>query len=117
MVSLTNHDLQQLISVMSYYYVYILKCADNSYYVGVTNNLEKRIWEHDQGIIKGYTYGKRSVTLVYYQEFRNINEAITFEKQLKGWRRAKKEALIENNISRLKELARNYKSHPSSSSG
>lgn len=75
---------------MSYYYVYILKCADNSYYVGVTNNLEKRIWEHDQGIIKGYTDGKRSVTLVYYQEFRNINEAITFEKQLKGGGERKK---------------------------
>ena len=99
------------------YFVYILNCSDSSYYVGVTNNVEKRVWEHNQGIVPGYTSKRKPVRLVYYQEFLEINEAIAFEKQLKGWRRAKKEALIKNNIEELKKLSDSYNSHPSSSSG
>lgn len=99
------------------YYVYILKCFDNSYYVGITNNVLKRVWEHNQGIVKGYTSKRKPVRLVYFQEFRDVNEAIAFEKQLKNWRRAKKEALIDKNINKLKELSKGYDRHPSSSSG
>lgn len=98
-----------------FYSVYILKCSDNSYYTRVTNNIQKRVYEHNQGIVKGFTFKRKPVKLVYYQDFKNINEAISFEKQLKGWRRDKKEALINNNIEKLKELSKSY--HPSSSSG
>ncbi|PIQ72895.1 hypothetical protein COY13_04515 [Candidatus Roizmanbacteria bacterium CG_4_10_14_0_2_um_filter_36_35] len=99
------------------YLVYILKCSDNSYYVGITNNVEKRVWEHNQGIVRGYTFKRKPVRLVYFQEFKDVNEAIAFEKQLKGWRRVKKEALINKNIDKLKKLTKGYNSHPSSSSG
>lgn len=98
------------------YYVYILKCSDNSYYVGITNNVERRVYEHNEGIIKGYTQSRKPVKLVYYQTFQEVNEAIAFEKQLKGWTRSKKEALISGNIFFLKKLSKS-KIHPSSSSG
>lgn len=99
------------------YYVYILKCSDNSYYIGVTNNLERRVYEHNIGLVKGYTYNKRPLKLVYSQVFYSIKDAIAFKKQIKGWRREKKEALISNSIDKLKESAKSYKSYPSSGSG
>jgi putative endonuclease len=89
------------------YYVYILKCSDDSYYVGVTNNLIRRMNEHQTGrSIKSYTFDKRPLKLVYSREFTNILKAIAYEKQLKGWRRAKKEALIEGRLDDLVELSR-----------
>ncbi|MRX48646.1 GIY-YIG nuclease family protein [Pedobacter puniceum] len=91
---------------MKCYYVYILKCRDNSYYTGVTNNIERRIEEHQSGEDKNaYTYNKRPVKLVFCEDFIEINQAIAFEKQIKGWTRKKKEAIIENNWMKLKELA------------
>ena len=82
--------------MMKYYYVYILKCSDGSYYTGVTNDIERRLDEHRIGINKAsYTYSRRPVNLVYHEYFMDINEAIDFEKQIKGWSRAKKEALIK----------------------
>jgi len=82
--------------MMKYYYVYILKCSDESYYIGVTNDIERRLDEHRMGINKAsYTYSRRPVNLVYHEYFMDINEAIDFEKQIKGWSRAKKEALIK----------------------
>jgi len=82
--------------MMKYYYVYILKCSDESYYIGVTNDIERRLDEHRMGINKAsYTYLRRPVDLVYHEYFMDINEAIDFEKQIKGWSRAKKEALIK----------------------
>jgi putative endonuclease len=87
-------------------FVYILRCRDDSYYVGVTNNLEGRFEEHQQGNNPtAYTFTRRPVQLVYYETFSNPEEAIDFEKQLKGWSRKKKEALIENNWLKLKELS------------
>jgi len=99
------------------YFVYILRCSDNSYYTGVTNNIQKRVYEHSHGLVKGYTFKRLPIQLVYYQEFTKINDAISFEKQLKGWRRDKKEALIKGDIKRLKKLSKSHFSHPSSSSG
>ncbi|QEK52224.1 GIY-YIG nuclease family protein [Pedobacter aquae] len=91
---------------MKYYYVYILKCRDHSYYTGVTNNIERRVEEHQSGEDKNaYTYNKRPVKLVFCEDFTEINQAIAFEKQIKGWTRKKKEAIIENNWMKLKELA------------
>jgi putative endonuclease len=96
------------------FFVYIVECSDASYYTGITNNVELRVWQHNQGIdVTAYTYTRRPVVLRYFQEFTNPDEAIAFEKQVKGWSRRKKTALIMKDIERLKELA-NFKSHASS---
>ncbi|MCH8157390.1 MAG: GIY-YIG nuclease family protein [Nitrospinae bacterium] len=93
---------------MKKYFVYILKCSDNSYYTGVTNNVEKRVSEHQEGWIKEcYTYNKRPVQLVFQEEFRLVDQAIQSEKQIKGWSRKKKEALIRGDYDQLPELSKN----------
>ena len=69
---------------------------DSSFYTGITNNLEKRINEHNDGIDKNsYTYNRRPVVLKWYEKFTNPTEAITFEKKIKGWSRKKKGTIIE----------------------
>jgi putative endonuclease len=76
-------------------YVYILRCADGSYYVGSTRtSLEERLAQHNAGSFGGYTARRRPVELVFQQDFDRITDAIAAERQLKGWTRAKKEALI-----------------------
>jgi putative endonuclease len=91
---------------MNDYYVYILKCGDDSYYTGVTNNLEKRIKEHETGTDpNSYTFHRRPVTLFHAEIFHDINQAIAFEKQIKGWSRKKKEALANRDSEKLKELS------------
>ena len=95
---------------IKYYYVYILKCNDGSYYVGFSNNPYRRLDEHNAGIHpKAYTFFKRPVTLAYCCTFSDPMEGIEFEKQLKGWSRKKKEALINGDISLLKKLSLSYK--------
>ncbi len=95
---------------MKKYYVYLLTCSDRSYYVGMTNNLSLRLQEHNMGLDKrAYTYSRRPVKVVWYQEFTDPNEAISREKQLKGWNRSKKEALISGAYDKLPELAKNSK--------
>jgi putative endonuclease len=77
------------------YYVYILKCSDESYYTGVTNNLERRLNEHQYGVNEGsYTYFRRPVELKFFEEFKYINQAIEIEKKIKKWSKGKKKALI-----------------------
>ncbi|GIK96768.1 MAG: hypothetical protein BroJett029_09770 [Alphaproteobacteria bacterium] len=101
-------------------YVYIVRCRDGSYYVGITRDtLEKRINEHNAGIYPGYTKSRRPVELVFHQEFQWITDAIAVERQLKGWSRAKKEALIAGDFERVKGLAVAYakRPHPSTGSG
>ncbi len=98
------------------YFVYIIKCSDSSYYVGITNNLLKRINEHNSGIDShSYTYSRRPVELVFNQEFIDVNGAIIFEKKLKGWSRAKKEALINNRCEDLPLLSKSKKDSSTSS--
>jgi putative endonuclease len=88
------------------YFVYIVKCKDESYYTGITNDVERRVYEHNTSNDEStYTFDKRPVTLVFYEPFKDVNQAIAFEKQGKGWTRKKKEALIENNWNKIKELA------------
>lgn len=90
-----------------YYCVYILKCADSSYYTGVTNDVERRLAEHEEGYHpESYTYSRRPVELVYADYFTNPKQAIAFEKQVKGWTRAKKEALIAGDWNKIKTLAK-----------
>lgn len=92
-------------NVMKDYFVYILKCSDESYYTGVTNDLERRVGEHQSGIINGYTSSRLPVKLVYSERFSDVNQAIKSEKQIKGWNRKKKEALIAGNFDLLVKLS------------
>ncbi|MBV4360322.1 GIY-YIG nuclease family protein [Pinibacter aurantiacus] len=99
------------------YHVYILKCRDDSYYVGVTNNLERRLYEHNEGFNDHcYTNDKRPVVLVYSELYSDIKRAILREKQLKGWSRKKKEALFNSDWEQIKQLSKS-KNNPSTSSG
>lgn len=86
-------------------WVYILRCADNSYYTGKTPTLQKRFEEHQSGKYKGYTFRRRPVQLVFSQEFNSIVDAIEAERQIKGWSRAKKEASIRGDFKLLHQLA------------
>ncbi len=92
---------------MRQYWVYILKCSDKSYYTGVTNNLERRVAEHNVGLHPNcFTFKRRPVKVVSSSRFTWILQAIAFEKQLKGWSRAKKEALIKGEFEMLQRLSR-----------
>jgi predicted GIY-YIG superfamily endonuclease len=88
------------------FYVYILKCADGSYYTGHTDNLESRFAAHQQGEIPGYTQERRPVELVFSEEVPSREYALARERQIKGWSRVKKEALINHDWSRLVQLAK-----------
>lgn len=88
-------------------YVYILRCNDGSYYVGSTRgSLEMRVSEHNGGKYPGYTSRRRPVTLVYSESFERIADAIAAERKLKGWSRAKKEALMRGDFEAVSQLAR-----------
>jgi putative endonuclease len=88
-------------------YLYMVRCADRSYYIGITRtSLEIRITQHNAGTFPGYTSTRRPVELVYSQWFERITDAIENERKLKRWTRAKKEALIRGDFVLLKSLAR-----------
>ncbi len=88
-------------------WVYILHCADSSYYVGSTrSSLENRLWQHSTGNGCKYTSGRLPVELVFAQEFARVDDAYAREKQLQGWSRRKREALIANNYAVLPVLSR-----------
>jgi putative endonuclease len=94
-------------------WVYILLCADGSYYTGSTKREpEEREWEHNEGIIPGYTHSRRPVKLVYAEYYEKLVEGFSRERQIKGWTRAKKEALIARDWKKLAELARNRSRPP-----
>jgi putative endonuclease len=88
-------------------HLYILRCRDQRYYVGVTrDSLERRVAEHNAGHFGGFTATRRPVTLVFSQYFDRITDAITVERQLKGWSRAKKEALMAGDFEALQLLSK-----------
>jgi putative endonuclease len=93
---------------MKTFWVYILKCSDNSYYTGMTSDLDGRIYEHEHGLLKGYTSKRRPVKLVWHEEFYDVWDAIGAERQIKGWRREKKEALINGRYDLLPKLSERY---------
>ena len=100
------------------FWTYILKCADGSYYTGHSDDLEARIAEHQAGTIHGYyTHRRRPLTLVSSRAFVTREEALAAERQIKGWSRAKKEAMIAGNWNEVSRLARSDSVHPSTSSG
>jgi predicted GIY-YIG superfamily endonuclease len=103
---------------MKPFFVYMLRCKDESYYVGHTDDLEQRIAQHVDGTFGGYTSRRRPVELVWVCEFDTRDEALQREMQVKPWSRAKKEALIRADWGRLKRLARGAnRARPSTSPG
>ncbi|MGH2568921.1 MAG: GIY-YIG nuclease family protein [Bacteroidota bacterium] len=86
-------------------WVYILECADDSYYTGSTSQLETRLGQHQQGIYDGYTARRRPVKLRWSHLLPDIRQAIELERQIKGWSRKKKEAVMNGDIDLLHELA------------
>jgi predicted GIY-YIG superfamily endonuclease len=107
---------------MKQYWMYMLLCRDGSFYVGVTSNVAVRVAQHAEGTERRhYTYSRRPLELVYAVSFPTPEEAIRAEKQLKGWSRAKKAAMIRGDWNEIRELARrserrNYLGHSSASS-
>jgi putative endonuclease len=95
-------------------FVYMLHCADNSYYVGITisDDLSKRVAEHETGAYRGHTFFRRPVTLVWSEHFDRITDAIANERKLKGWSRAKKEALARGDWDQLKHLSKRRAGRP-----
>ena len=103
---------------MKKYFVYIVKCSDKTYYTGVTNNLERRIYEHNSGVKKqAYTSKRKPVELVWFETFSDVNEAILIEKKIKGWSRRKKEAMISQDWDKLIKYSKNYTEYGKSSTG
>lgn len=88
------------------FYAYMLRCADGSYYLGHTDNLELRLGQHHSGEVAGYTQRRRPVTLVWSEAFGTRDEAIAAEQQIKGWSRKKKEALIAGDWDAIRLAAR-----------
>jgi len=89
-------------------FVYMLKCADGSFYVGSATGEDstKRIAEHESGAYPGYTFTRRPVTLVWSEHFVRITDAIAVERKIKGWSRAKKEALIKGDWHEIEQLSK-----------
>ncbi|MCX6743950.1 MAG: GIY-YIG nuclease family protein [Candidatus Parcubacteria bacterium] len=94
------------------YHVYIVECSDKSYYTGVTNSVERRVWEHNNDEnINHYTYKRRPVILKAVEIFEDVNDAIAREKQIKRWNRKKKEALIRQGYDELPAISRGRKGY------
>lgn len=90
---------------MSNGYMYILECSNGVYYTGSTKNLDLRLHEHQSGVGANFTKKHLPVKLVYYEEFQRIDDAFYREKQIQGWSRKKKEALIRGFVDKLHDLA------------
>jgi predicted GIY-YIG superfamily endonuclease len=94
---------------MKFYFVYILKCSDGSFYTGFTSNLDQRVVQHQMGKSAGYTSKRLPVELVWYEQFMDDPEqAIVWEKRIKGWSRRKKQALIDGDWDSLILFSKNY---------
>ncbi|MEX2648243.1 MAG: GIY-YIG nuclease family protein [Alphaproteobacteria bacterium] len=91
------------------FWVYMLRCADSSFYVGHTDDLESRVAQHQSGSIPGWTERRRPVDLVHAAEFPTRVEALSAGRQIRGWRRAKKEALIAGDWAAISALGRRGK--------
>ena len=87
-------------------YMYILECSDGTYYTGSTKNLDLRLQQHQAGEGAHYTARRLPVVLIYYEEYSRIDEAFNREKQVQGWSRKKKEALIRGEVHLLPEYAK-----------
>jgi tRNA/rRNA methyltransferase len=88
------------------FWVYLLRCSDGSFYCGQTDEIERRLSQHQSGELKGYTSKRRPVTLAWTEQFPTRDEALAREHQIKSWSRNKKLALASSDWRRLSELAR-----------
>ena len=90
------------------YVVYILECSDGSYYTGSAADLSRRLWEHETGAsVSAYTYSRRPAKLVWTsEEVARYSDALRFERQIKGWSRAKKQALIQSGYDAVHEIVK-----------
>ena len=102
---------------MQDYWAYMLRCADGSYYVGHTDDIDFRIAQHDDGTLGGYTAKRRPVRLVWSDRFPDRDSAFAAERQIKGWSRAKKEALIQGDWASMSHLARRRQPHSKPAQG
>ena len=93
------------------FWIYILRCSDASFYVGHTDDLERRIAQHHEGASPCYTLIRRPLKLAYSQEFGTREEALAAERKIKGWSRAKKEALIVGDWQTINRLGRGKHRH------
>jgi len=89
------------------FHAYLLRCNDGSFYAGHTDNLELRIAQHERGALGGYTARRLPVELVWSENFETREEALSAERQIKGWSRGKKQALIDRNWDLVSKLAKN----------
>ena len=87
-------------------FMYILECSDRSLYVGSTIDLERRLWEHEEGLGSNYTKCRLPVRLLYCEEFDRVEDAFRREKQVQGWSRAKRLALVKGHGDKLPELSK-----------
>lgn len=99
-------------------FVYMLQCADGSFYIGSarSDDLSQRVAEHQAGVYPGYTYTRRPLRLVWSEHFDRITDAIAAERKIKGWSRAKKEALIKGDWAEISLLAKRRGGKPKTSS-
>ncbi len=97
-------------------YMYILLCSNGQYYTGSTTDLGKRLVEHQNGEGANFTRKHLPVKLIYYEEFQRIDDAFYREKQIQGWSKKKKEALIKGEHNKLPELSKNYTQYGTSTS-
>ena len=89
------------------YFVYMVLCDDGSYYTGVTRDADRRVAEHNEDLDpRCYTFTRRPVKLVYSSQFNEVDDAIRFEKRLKGWSRKKKQALVRGDWNEIVRIAR-----------
>jgi len=87
-------------------YMYILECSDRSLYVGSTRNLDRRLWEHSEGLGSAYTRSRLPVRLLYFERYDRVEAAFAREKQVQGWSRAKRLALVKETPEKLRPLSR-----------
>ena len=99
------------------FFAYLLRCADGSFYAGHSDDLARRLGEHQTGICGGYTASRLPVELAWSAEFATRDEALAAERQIKGWSRKKKEAMIRGDWVEVSGLAQSKSAHPSTSSG
>ncbi len=99
------------------FWVYILRCADGSYYTGHTDDIDRRMAQHQAGECCGYTASRLPVQCIWSQETNTREEALAAERQINGWSRKKKEAMMRGDWEEVSRLARSKSAHPSTGSG
>jgi len=101
-------EVSLTIEIMKKYYMYMMASNTGTLYVGVTGDLEGRVWDHKNDVLEGFTKKYQCHKLLYFEEYTSIDDAIAREKQLKGWSRVKKESLIRKFNPRWNDLTKEW---------